>query len=224
MNLPKIVSRDEWLGARKELLAKEKEATRARDALNAERRELPMVKLDKDHLFKGPDGPVTLTGLFRGRRQLIVQHVMFDPEWESGCPSCSYAVADLGPGHLPHLHDKDTSFVVVSWAPLEKLEAWKAKKGWTVPWVSSFGSDFNYDFYVTIDEEVVPAEYNYRTKAEYVERGVRWDMRGENPGYSVFLRDGDAVFHTYSTFAPGVELLNSSTQFLDLTPLGRQEG
>ncbi len=222
MDLPQVVSRDAWLAARKALLAKEKEATQVRDVLRAERQALPMVRIDKTYVFGSPEGEVTLLELFDGRTQLIVQHFMFDPEWDDGCPSCSYAVDDLGPGHLPHLQDKDTSYVVVSRAPLAKLETWKAKKGWAIPWVSSEGSPFNYDFHVTIDEDVAPAEYNYRTRAEYKERGVDWDMRGENPGYSVFLRDGESIFHTYSTFARGVELLNSSTQFLDLTPLGRQ--
>lgn len=223
MTLPQIVSQDEWLAARKALLAKEKEATRVRDALRAERQVLPMVQIDKAYVFDGPDGKVTLLELFDGQRQLIVQHFMFDPEWDDGCPSCSYAVDDLGPGHLPHLQEKNTAYVVVSRAPLEKLEAWKARKGWNVPWVSSYESDFSYDFHASIDPSVAPVMVNFRNETEIAQAGMA-PFEGELPGYSVFLRDGDSIFHTYSTFARGVELLNSSTQFLDLTPLGRQEG
>lgn len=222
MKLPHIVSQNEWLAARKELLTKEKELTRARDALRAERQALPMVKIDKDYTFEATNGAVTLKGLFDGRRQLIVQHFMFDPEWDDGCPSCSYAADDFG--DLSHLHDKNTSFVMVSRAPLAKLETWKARKGWTIPWVSSYGSDFNYDFHATVDESVVPIMVNYRIKPELEQAGLKSDGKGEIPGYSVFLRDGDSIFHTYSTFARGVELLVSGTQFLDLTLLGRQDG
>jgi len=222
VNLPRTASRDEWLAARKELLAKEKEATRTRDALRAERQALPMVEIDKDYVFEGPEGEASLLDLFEGRRQLVVQHFMFDPEWEDGCPSCTYALDDLG--HLPHLHEKDTSFAVVSRAPIQKIEAYKRRRGWMVPWYSSFGGNFNYDFHVTMDEAVAPVEFNYRDKAEHERAGMPWYTRGEQPGYSVFLRDGDSVFHTYSTYAHGVELLNPTTQFLDLTPLGRQEG
>ena len=221
MNRPQVVSQHEWLAARKELLVREKEATRARDALRAERQALPMVEIEKEYTFEGPDGPATLLDLFEGRRQLIVQHFMFDPSWEDGCPSCTYALDDLG--HLPHLHEKDTSFTVISRAPLTKIESYKQRKGWTVPWYSSFGSDFNYDFHVTLDESVAPVQYNYRDKSELEEAGKPW-YEGEQPGFSVFLRQGDRVFHTYSTFARGVELLVSTVQQLDLTPLGRQEG
>jgi predicted dithiol-disulfide oxidoreductase (DUF899 family) len=222
MYLPKVTSRQEWLQARRQLLAKEKEATRARDALRAERQALPMVEVEKDYAFEGPDGEAGLLDMFEGRRQLIVQHFMFDPEWEDGCPSCTYFSEDLG--HLPHLHEKDTSFVVISRAPLRKIEAYKRKRGWTFPWYSSFGSDFNYDFHVTMDESVAPAEYNYRSAAEHRQAGMPWYTEGEQPGVSVFLREGDRVFHTYSSFARGSEHLVSTAMFLDLTPLGRQEG
>ena len=222
MNLPQAVSRDEWLEARKELLVKEKEETRARDALRTERQALPMVEVEKDYVFEGPDGKASLLDLFGGRRQLIVQHFMFDPEWDDGCPSCTYAAEDLG--DLSHLHDLNTSYAVVSRAPLAKIEDYKHRKGWTFPWYSSFGNDFNYDFHVTSDESVTPVFYNYRTSEEHERAGTSWYAKGEQPGYSVFLREGDSIFHTYSAFARGVELLNSSTQFLDLTPLGRQEG
>jgi predicted dithiol-disulfide oxidoreductase (DUF899 family) len=222
MYLPKVTSRQEWLQARKRLLAKEKEATRASDALRAERQALPMVEVEKDYAFEGPDGEAGLLDMFEGRRQLIVQHFMFDPEWEDGCPSCTYFSEDLG--HLPHLHEKDTSFVVISRAPLRKIEAYKRKRGWTFPWYSSFGSDFNYDFHVTMDESVAPAEYNYRSAAEHRQAGMPWYTEGEQPGVSVFLCEGDRVFHTYSSFARGSEHLVSTAMFLDLTPLGRQEG
>jgi predicted dithiol-disulfide oxidoreductase (DUF899 family) len=222
MYLPKVTSRQEWLQARKRLLAKEKEATRASDALRAERQALPMVEVEKVYAFEGPDGEAGLLDMFEGRRQLIVQHFMFDPEWEDGCPSCTYFSEDLG--HLPHLHEKDTSFVVISRAPLRKIEAYKRKRGWTFPWYSSFGSDFNYDFHVTMDESVAPAEYNYRSAAEHRQAGMPWYTEGEQPGVSVFLREGDRVFHTYSSFARGSEHLVSTAMFLDLTPLGRQEG
>ena len=220
--VPRVVFPDVWLSARKALLAKEKELTRARDALRAERQALPMVKIEKEYTFEGANGPVTLLELFDGRRQLIVQHFMFDPEWDKGCPSCSYATDDFG--DLTHLYEKDTSFVMVSRAPLAKLEIWKKRKGWTLPWVSSYGSDFNYDFYATVDEAVAPMMVNYRSKEGLEQAGLKFSGKGEIPGYSVFLRDGDTIYHTYATFARGVELLVSGTQFLDLTPLGRQEG
>ena len=222
MDLPRITSREEWLEARERLLAKEKEATRVRDELRAERQALPMVEVEKDYVFEGPDGKASLLDMFEGRRQLIVQHFMFDPEWEDGCPSCTYFSEDLG--HLPHLHEKDTSFAVISRAPLQRIEAYRRKKGWTFPWYSSFGSDFNYDFHVTMDESVVPAEYNYRSAAEHRQAGMPWYTEGEQPGVSVFLREGERVFHTYSAFARGSEHLVSTAMFLDLTPLGRQEG
>jgi len=221
MDLPKITSREEWLEARERLLAKEKEATRVRDELRAERQALPMVEVEKDYVFEGPDGKASLLDIFEGHRQLIVQHFMFDPEWEDGCPSCTYFSEDLG--HLPHLHEKNTSFAVISRAPLQKIEAYKRKKGWTFPWYSSFGSDFNYDFHVTMDESVVPAEYNYRSATEHRQAGMPWYTEGEQPGVSVFLREGERVFHTYSAFARGSEHLVSTAMFLDLTPLGRQE-
>jgi predicted dithiol-disulfide oxidoreductase (DUF899 family) len=214
MDLPKVTSREEWLEARKRLLAKEKEATRVRDELRAKRMALPMVEVEKDYVFEGPEGKASLLDMFEGRHQLIVQHFMFDPEWEDGCPSCTYFSEDLG--HLPHLHDNNTSFAVISRAPLQKIEAYKRKKGWTFPWYSSFGSGFNYDFHVTIDESVTPAEHR--------QAGMLWYAEGEQPGVSVLLREGERVFHTYSAFARGSEHLVSTAMFLDLTPLGRQEG
>ena len=214
MSLPDVVSRDEWLVARKELLAREKELTRQRDALNADRRRLPMVKVAKDYVFDGPDGKATLLDLFEGRRQLIVRHFMFDPEWEDGCPSCTAGADEVSDGLLDHLHTRDTTFAVVSRAPLEKIERYKAERGWTFPWYSSFGSDFNYDFGVTLDSSVSPPKYNYRAEPA---------LEGEQPGQSCFLRDGDDVFHTYSNYARGAEMTGGSYYYLDLTALGRQE-
>src|SRR3954453_14391946 len=195
MSLPEIVSREEWLAARTELLAKEKELTRARDALNAERRQLPMVKVEKDYVFEGPEGQVTLRDLFAGRRQLMVRHFMFDPSWDDGCPSCSAAADELADGLLAHLHMRDTEFVTVSRAPLAKIEDYKARRGWTFRWYSSHGSDFNYDFDVTIDESVKPPSYHFKDAEEL---GAEWydvEQPFEMPGTSIFLRDGDDVFH-----------------------------
>jgi len=227
MSLPRVVSREEWLVARKDLLVKEKELTRRRDALNAERRRLPMVRIDKDYAFEGPDGGAGLSDLFAGRRQLIVRHFMFDPTWEDGCPSCSAGAAEIADGLLEHLHTRDTTFVVVSRSPLARIEAYKARKGWTFPWYSSFGSDFNYDFHVTLDESVAPIEYNYRTRAEHEQAGPSAFFEGEQPieapGQSCFLRDGDTIFHTYSNYARGAEMTGGSYYYLDLTALGRQE-
>jgi predicted dithiol-disulfide oxidoreductase (DUF899 family) len=213
MSLPRIASREEWLAARKELLEREKEQTRARDALNADRRRLPMVEITKPYAFHGPQGDISLLDMFEGRRQLIVGHFMFDPEWEDGCSSCSAGCDEVSHGLLDHLHTRDTTLAYVSRAPLEKLERWKAIKGWHFPWYSSHGSDFNYDFDVTLDKSVKPPVYNFRPI----------DMEGEMPGQSHFLRDGDRVFHTYSNYARGAEMTGGSYYFLDLTALGRQE-
>jgi predicted dithiol-disulfide oxidoreductase (DUF899 family) len=227
MSLPKVVTRDEWLEARKELLEKEKSLTRQRDALNAERRRLPMVKVEKEYVFHGPNGEARLIDLFDGRLQLIVSHFMFDPSWEDGCPSCSAGADEMSKGLLEHLHARDTTLAYVSRAPLEKIEDYKARKGWTFPWYSSHGSDFNYDFHVTLDESVAPVEYNYRSKEEHERAGTGFYVAGdapvEMPGTSYFLRDGDTVFHTYSNYARGAEMTGGSYYFLDLTALGRQE-
>jgi predicted dithiol-disulfide oxidoreductase (DUF899 family) len=215
VSLPNVVSRDEWLAARKELLAQEKELTRRRDELNATRRRLPMVEIEKDYVFTGPAGDARLLDLFDGRRQLIVRHFMFDPTWDDGCSSCSAGADEISPGLLEHLHARDTTLVVVSRAPLEKLEAYKARKGWSFLWYSSYGSDFNYDFGVTLDASAGALEYNYRA----VDAGAE----GEQPGQSCFLRDGERVFHTYSSYARGAEMTGGSYYYLDLTALGRQE-
>jgi predicted dithiol-disulfide oxidoreductase (DUF899 family) len=224
MSLPQVTSREEWLFARKQLLAREKELTRARDALSADRRRLPMVKIEKEYVFEGPDGSTTLLDLFDGRRQLIVQHFMFAPEWEDGCPSCTAAADENSPGLREHLGARDTSFAVIARAPIAKIEDYKARRGWTFPFYSSYGSDFNYDFHVSFDESIAPIEYNYRSKAELAAVGLDWIADGtEMPGFSCFLRDGDEVFHTYSAFARGGEALGGSYYFLDFTALGRQE-
>jgi predicted dithiol-disulfide oxidoreductase (DUF899 family) len=227
MGLPAVVSPAEWLAARKELLAKEKAFTRQRDALNAERRRLPMVRVDKEYVFEGPEGKASLLDLFEGRRQLIVGHFMFDPSWDDGCPSCSAGAAEIAEGLLEHLHTRDTTLAYVSRAPLTKIERYKARKGWTFPWYSSYGSDFNYDFHVTLDESVTPVVYNYRSPAEHEQAGTAGYVEGEQPiegpGRSCFLRDGDAVFHTYSVYARGLESVGGSYYFLDETALGRQE-
>jgi predicted dithiol-disulfide oxidoreductase (DUF899 family)/ketosteroid isomerase-like protein len=221
MNHPGIVSRAEWLGFRKALLTQEKEFTHHRDALNAARRRLPMVSIDKDYVFEGPPGPARLLDLFEGRQQLIVYHFMFDPSWDTGCPSCSFLADNIG--HLAHLHARKTTLALVSRAPLKKIEAYRRRMGWTIPWYSSFGSDFNYDFHVTLDEMVAPVEYNYTDRAVLLAKGEHYFTDGESHGLSVFLRDGGHVFHTYSAYARGTDLLVGTYNYLDMTALGRQE-
>ncbi|MGH2686131.1 MAG: DUF899 domain-containing protein [Actinomycetota bacterium] len=227
MSLPEVVSQEEWLAARRELLTKEKELTRRRDEVSADRRRLPMVKVEKSYVFDGPAGRATLLDLFEGRQQLVVGHFMFDPDWEDGCPSCTAGADEMSEGLLRHVHTRDTTFAYVSRAPLEKIERYKAKRGWTFPWYSSHGSDFNYDFHVTLDESVAPISYNYRSRAEHEDAGSDayppGDQPAERPGRSSFLRVGDAVFHTYSVYARGLESIGGSYYVLDETALGRQE-
>lgn len=168
-----------------------------------------MVEIDKDYIFEGPEGKASLLDLFDGRSQLIVGHFMFHSDWEKGCPSCSAGADEFSDNHLKNLHARDTSFVYVSRAPLPKLEAYKAENGWTFPWYSSYGSDFNYDFHVTLDEAMTPVMYNYRNKAEHEKMGTSVYVEGEQPiegpGRSSFLRIGDRVFHTYSVYARGLK-------------------
>ncbi len=227
MSLPRIATRDEWLAARKALLEEEKDLTRRRDAINTRRRELPMVAIEKDYVFEGPNGTMRLIDLFEGRPQLIIYHFMFHPEWDEGCPSCTAGTDELSSGFLEHLHIRDTTFAMVSRAPLAKLERWKAKKGWDLPWYSSAGSDFNYEFGVTIDESRGYGEYNYRTLDEYAAMGQESMKSAEQPydmpGRSCFLQVDGRVFHTYSQYARGLESTGGSYYFLDLTALGRQE-
>lgn len=217
---PQVVSREQWLRERLALLAQEKELTKHYDRVNALRRRLPMVKIEKDYAFEGPGGKSHLQDLFAGSRQLIVYHFMFDPAWENGCPGCTGFVDALG--DLSLLKKNDTAFVVVSRAPLAKLEGYKAKKGWSITWVSSFGSDFNYDFHVTLDPRVAPVEYNYRDKAAAEAQGLKLP-EGEEHGLSVFFRLDDGVFHTYSSFARGTESITDAYRLLDITPYGRQQ-
>jgi predicted dithiol-disulfide oxidoreductase (DUF899 family) len=219
MALPEVVSREQWLEARLRLLAEEKKHTRQRDALNAERRRLPMVRIEKDYVFDGAQGPATLAALFGDSRQLIIQHIMFGPDWDAACPSCTNSVDELSDGLLAHLHGRDTAFVLVSRAPLAKLEAYRASRGWTVPWYSSYGSDFNHDFQVTLDESLPQLYYNYRLEPSLLGGHRSTEM----PGHSCFLRDGNGIFHTYSTFGRGNEYTPSLYTLLDLTALGRQE-
>ncbi|MCU1394418.1 MAG: hypothetical protein JWM34_2846 [Ilumatobacteraceae bacterium] len=225
MTLPEIVDRDRWRAARVELLTAEKAMTRARDELSRRRRELPMVRLDTEYRFDGPNGSVPLIDLFEGRPQLIVQHFMFDPSWEDGCPSCTAACDEISAGLLDHLHARSTTLAVVARAPLEKIERYKAKRGWTFPWYSSFGSPFNDDFHVSLDPAVAPVEFNDRTADELASTGLGWIVEGssEQPGYSTFLAADGGIFHTYSMFARGCEWLGGSYAFLDITALGRQE-
>jgi predicted dithiol-disulfide oxidoreductase (DUF899 family) len=217
MSLPQIVTREEWTAARIELLEREKELTRARDALSAARRRLPMVEVTKPYRFTGPDGELGLADLFAGRSQLIVAHFMFHPEWDEGCSGCAADADEVGEGLLAHLHAHDTTLVFVARAPIEKIERYKDRRGWTMPFVSSYGSDFNEDFGVTLVPRDGQVTYNYRAMP------ASPDGPGEAPGKSCFLRVGERVFHTYSTYARGLEATGGAYYFLDLTALGRQE-
>ncbi|ULL01094.1 thioredoxin family protein [Bradyrhizobium sp. I71] len=212
-----IVSREQWIIARRAHLAREKELTAARERLAEERRALPWVKVDKAYQFDGPNGIVSLGDLFRGRPQLVVQHVMFAPDWDAACKSCSFW-ADGFERMVPHLAARDTSMVAVSLAPSAKLEAFRKRMGWTFDWVSSGGTDFNHDYGVTFSQEEIASgepTYNFGTTA----------IHGpELPGISVFYRDeAGEIFHTYSCFARGLDMMNAAYQYLDLTPLGRHE-
>jgi predicted dithiol-disulfide oxidoreductase (DUF899 family) len=204
MPLPSIVSEAEWQAARERLLAREKEMTRALDALAAERRRLPMARVDKAYVFDGPGGKVSLLDLFEGRRQLLLYHFMFGPTREAGCVGCSWVADQVG--HLAHLHARDASFALVARAPIGRIEAYRRRMGWTIPWVSSLGTDFNPDFGVG-PKEPEPDKH----------------QDGEMFGLSVFLRDGDSIYRTYFTNRRGVERLGSVFSYLDLLPYGRQE-
>jgi predicted dithiol-disulfide oxidoreductase (DUF899 family) len=230
MSLPDVVSREEWLVARKAILAREKELTRQKDALNADRRRMPMVRVEKDYRFEGPDGPMTLRDLFGESRQLVIQHFMFDPSWDEGCSSCTAGCDEISDGLLVHTLSRDTAFAAVARAPFAKIAPYKASRGWRFPFVSSFGSDFNYDFHATIDEARAPMEINFRSRQELAAPEAEkphWILEQEqpfeNPGLSFFLRDGEEIFHTNSTFARGTEWCTDSYGILDQTALGRQE-
>src|ERR1700731_2203039 len=212
-----VVPQEEWIAARKELLGKEKELTQLRDRLAVERRAVPWVKIEKDCFFDTPEGKVTLADLFAGRSQLVIYHFMFGPEWNEGCPSCSF-VSDHIDGAPAHLAARDVTMAMVSRAPFAKIEAFKRRMGWRFRWVSSYGSDFNTDFHVSFTpDEIAQGKVNYNyTMQEF--------PSAEAPGLSVFYKDASGdVFHTYSTFGRGVELLMGTYRILDLVPKGRDE-
>jgi len=217
MNQPRIVSRDEWLAARRELLAKEKALTRAHDALSAERRTLPMVSVDKSYVFDTPDGPKTLAELFDGRSQLVVYHFMMGPDWEEGCPSCSLLVDHID-GAAVHLAQRDVTLLAISRAPMEKIAAFKRRMGWRLPWVSSHRNDFNWDYQVSFKPEEVGSGKMYYNFA------MGNFPAAEAPGISVFYKNASGdVFHSYSTYARGGEPFIGTYSFLDLVPKGRDE-
>jgi predicted dithiol-disulfide oxidoreductase (DUF899 family) len=213
----RVVSQNEWIAARKELLTKEKGSTRLRDELSRQRRELPWVRVEKEYVFDAPGGKETLADLFDGRSQLIVYHFMFGPEWEQGCPSCSF-LSDHIDGSVVHLAHRDVTFVVVSRAPLPKIEAFKKRMGWRFKWVSSYGNDFNFDYHVSFTKDEMAkgkVYYNY-DKNEF--------PSDEGPGISVFYKDGTGdIFHTYSSYARGLDMLVGAYNYLDLVPKGRDE-
>jgi len=213
----KVVTKDQWIEARKQLLAKEKEFTRLRDQLSRDRRELPWVRVDKEYVFEGANGKETLAQLFEGEHQLIIYHFMLDPDWEVGCKSCSFW-ADNFNGIDTHLRQRDVSLLAVSRAPWPRIEAFRKRMGWTFKWVSSFGSDFNYDFSVSFTPEqlqIGQVYYNYKEQ--------KLSMT-EQPGISVFCRDeSDKIFHTYSCYSRGLDMLNGAYHYLDLVPKGRDE-
>ncbi|HUN49852.1 MAG TPA: thioredoxin family protein [Candidatus Sulfotelmatobacter sp.] len=212
-----VVSAGEWLEARKALLAREKEFTRLRDELSRARRALPWVRVEKEYVFAGPHGSLTLADLFAGRRQLIVYHFMFGPDWEAGCKSCSFW-ADNYNGITVHLRQRDANLVVVSRAPVARLEAFRKRMGWSFPWVSSLGSDFNFDYQASFTAEAMAkgeVYYNY-TRSEFPAE--------EAPGVSVFIKDdAGTIHHTYSCYARGLDMLNGAYHHLDLLPKGRDE-
>ena len=226
MDTPLVVAPEEWLAARKDLLAREKEVTRAKDAADAARRALPMTEVTKDYTFTGPGGQLSLADLFAGRRQLITYHFMWRhaesgfPDEDQGCPTCSFLVDGIG--DLSHLHACDTTLVLMSRAPIASIERFRKRMGWRVPWYSSADGDFNYDFHASFDESKAPLEYNYKDK-ETLEREAPYIRSGaDGPGVSVFLREGDRVFHTYSAYERGLDILLGTYRWLELTPLGRQ--
>jgi predicted dithiol-disulfide oxidoreductase (DUF899 family) len=213
----RVVSHDEWIAARRQHLAREKEFTRLRDQLSQERRELPWVKVDKAYVFEGPNGPESLGDLFQGRSQLIVQHFMFDPSWDEGCKSCSFW-ADNFNGIDVHLNHRDVTFVLVSRAPLATLQAYQKRMGWSMKWVSSLHTDFNRDYQVTATPQEI------ETKQAYYNYALGTFPSSERPGISVFYKDTDgAIYHTYSCYARGLDTLNGAYHLLDLVPKGRDE-
>ena len=226
MDTPHVVPREEWLAARKDLLPREKEVTRAKDEVDAARRELPVTEVTQDYAFTGPRGQVSLTGLFEGRRQLITYHFMWRhaesgfPGEDQGCPTCSFLADSIG--DLSHLHACDTTLVLVSRAPIASIERFKQRMGWQVPWYSSYGSDFNYDFHASFDEAKAPLEYNYKDRETLQQEAAYIRCGTDGPGVSVFVREGDRVFHAYSAYERGLDALLGTYRWLDLTPAGRQ--
>lgn len=228
MSLPQIVSQDEWTEASTKFLVDEKSFTEQRDRLSSQRRELPMVEVTNPYSFEGPGGSVGLPELFEGRSQLIVYHFMFHPDWDEGCPSCTAGTDELSPGFIDHLHTRNTSYAMVSRAPLPKLERWKEQRGWQhIPWYSSGDGDFNYDFGVPIDASRGFDQYNFRTLDEWAAMGQESMKTAPQPydmhGRTCFLQTEGRVFRTYSQYGRGVEATGGSYYFLDLTALGRQE-
>jgi predicted dithiol-disulfide oxidoreductase (DUF899 family) len=213
----KIVSKNEWIAARKVLLKKEKEFTALRDQLSQKRRDLPWVAVDKEYVFDGPNGKETLSDLFDGRSQLIVYHFMYDPNWDVGCPSCSFW-SDNFNGIVVHLNQRDVTMIAISRAPYNKIDAYKKRLGWDFKWVSSYDTDFNFDYNVSFTKEELEkkeAFYNFTIQDPYV---------SEQPGVSIFYKDpSDKIFHTYSAYARGIDILNTAYNYLDLVPKGRDE-
>jgi predicted dithiol-disulfide oxidoreductase (DUF899 family) len=218
---PQVVSSEQWREARVKLREREIELLQARDAVAEARRALPAVLIEKDYVFDGPNGEARLVDMFEGRRQLIIYHFMFGPGWGQGCKHCSFIVDNIG--HPAHLHSRDTTIALISRAPRAEIAPFQERMGWTLPWYSSNGSSFNYDFHTTLDESVTPVEYDYRDKQTLERDGEPYYTEGEQGGISVFLRDGADVLHTYSVYGDKMEFLNGTLNYLDLTPLGRQD-
>ena len=217
MSKQQVVSENEWIAARKALLAKEKEFTRLRDELSQARRAMPWVRVDKDYVFQGPDGALSLAELFAGKQQLIVYHFMFGPDWEAGCKSCSFW-ADNFDGIVTHLQQRDANLVAISRAPIAKLEAFRKRMGWHFTWVSSLGNDFNFDYQASFTPEALAQGKVYYN---YEQRGF---PATEAPGISIFSKDeSGAIYHTYSCYARGLDMLNGAYHYLDLLPKGRDE-
>jgi predicted dithiol-disulfide oxidoreductase (DUF899 family) len=218
MEKHRIVAHEEWIAARKDFLAKEKEFDRLRDQISRQRREMPWERVDKNYVFEGPEGKVTLDELFAGKSQLIVYHFMFDPSWEAGCKSCSFWADNYNP-IIVHLNHRDANLVAISRAPLAKLQAYRKRMGWSFNWVSSAGNDFNYDYHVSFTPDQIAkgeGDYNYR-----INKSLK---STEMPGISVFHKDADGnIFHTYSTYERGLDMLNGAYHILDLLPKGRDE-
>jgi predicted dithiol-disulfide oxidoreductase (DUF899 family) len=218
---PQVVSSEQWREARVKLRDREIELLQARDAVAEARRALPAVLIEKDYVFDGPNGEARLVDMFEGRRQLIIYHFMFGPGWGQGCKHCSFIVDNIG--HPAHLHSRDTTIALISRAPREEIAPFQERLGWSLPWYSSNGSSFNYDFHTTLDESVTPVEYDYRDKETLEGDGEPYYTEGEQGGISVFLRDGEDILHTYSVYGDKMEFLNGTLNYLDLTPLGRQD-